>query len=230
LRDANNSLVTINPLPGNSYIGDLTNVISNTQTGSTPNGRDTSGAFGSDIWVYFYWIWDGTTLASLSSASYKTMGGAGATLPAGYTHWCLAAFIRLTAYILPTTGYMRGNTFFYDRRKDVVLSDTSTSEVTRDLATFIPPECLWWHGELEMGILNNVPANAQARYNLRLISGYNYLRPIVNTNAPTLSNYVSYHFMLPNVDQEVITIWTDNAGKTITADIYLQSYTIPNGG
>lgn len=230
LRDSNNSLVTINPLLGASYVGDLTNIISNTQTESTPNGRDTVGAFGSDIWVYFYWIWDGTTLASLSSASYKTKGGEGATLPTGYTHWCLAAIVRLTSSALPTTGYMRGNTFYRVVRQTVVTSQNNTTESTIDMATFIPPETLSWLAELELGILNN-GTHAQARYNIRTLSGSNYLRPIVNTGPGGLTNWQTQLILVPNKDQSFISIWTDIGGtNTVSGNVYLNSYSIPNGG
>jgi hypothetical protein len=37
--------------------------------GPVVNGRDQSLGFSASSWVHFYWIWNGTTLATLSSAS-----------------------------------------------------------------------------------------------------------------------------------------------------------------
>lgn len=58
--------------------------------GPTINGRDQVAAFDSDSLIYFYWIWNGTTLATIASAS-PPIDAAGAfvgpTMPQSYTHW-----------------------------------------------------------------------------------------------------------------------------------------------
>ena len=47
--------------------GTITNNVS--AAGAVANGRDQSGAFSAGSWIHFYFIWNGTTLATVSSAT-----------------------------------------------------------------------------------------------------------------------------------------------------------------
>jgi hypothetical protein len=60
------------------------------QGGPVANGRDQSTAFSISSWVHFYWIWNGTALATISSASPPPTGP---VLPSGYTHWAYASAV-----------------------------------------------------------------------------------------------------------------------------------------
>lgn len=84
LRNTNNHIVT------RFAPSTVTNNIST--TGPAAGGRDQSGSFGNSVWVYFYWIWNGSTLSSVSSLSGPTTGP---TLPSGYTHWAYCCTVRI---------------------------------------------------------------------------------------------------------------------------------------
>lgn len=61
--------------------------------GPVANGRDQAAAFADNSFVYIYWIWNGTTIATLASATGPVPGP---TLPSGYTHYALATIVRHT--------------------------------------------------------------------------------------------------------------------------------------
>ena len=205
--------------------GSATTTNTITTAGPALGGRDQAAAFGAEEWIYFYWIQSGTTTSSLSSLSYPTP----AALPTGTTHYCLAAAVKSTASAL-ASGYMRGNTFYHDRRQTVVTNQTNTSESTISTTSFVPPPALCWDATLELGINNNVPITKTAYYIIRLITGQNYYRQTIQTNEATTANWESHLFTIPNINQSFITIWTDDGGNTVSGNIYLNSYTIPNGG
>jgi hypothetical protein len=207
------------------FTGDI---VANTITTAGPaaGGRDQAAAFGANDWIYFYYIADGLgTISSVSSLSYPNP----VALPGSYTHWCLAGIVKSSSGSLKT-GYMGGNTFYYEARQTVATSQTNTTESTIDLSSYIPPQAMEWTGELELGIINSVPSSTQARYNLRLATSVNYCRPLVNTGAPGLANWQSQFVIVPNTNQSIITIWTDAVGNTVSGNIYLNSYSIPAGG
>jgi hypothetical protein len=81
--------------------------------GSAANGRDQSAAFSINSWIHLYWVWNGTTLATLASTTLPTLF-TGSTLPAGYTHWAYATTIRWNSSSNIIPGFPRGSKFFYD--------------------------------------------------------------------------------------------------------------------
>src|ERR1044072_4542741 len=82
--DLNADIVVLRGSDGNSVVrvapGSITNNVST--AGPAANGRDQSGAFSASSWVHFYWIWNGTTIATISSTATQATGP---TLPSGYT-------------------------------------------------------------------------------------------------------------------------------------------------
>ena len=217
LHDANNYLVRVNN-PSNG-----TNTITVAGT-STVNGRDQVASFSANTWLYFYWIWNGTTLATLSSESYNSI-----TLPLGYTHWCLAGIVRSDNSAL-TFGFQRGNIWFLDRRKVMISDASNTTETTNNISAFIPPQCIYYNVSVSAGVTNDFPNHTTAIYQTRVLTGQIYFVQEVTTHVSGLSAWSSSTTMLPNTSQSFITIWTSTGGNTVSGYVYLLSYSIPNGG
>lgn len=112
--------------------GTLTNDI--TVAGPAANGRDQSAAFTASSWVYPYLIWNGTTLATLTSASATTP-----VLPTGYTHRAPAGALRINASVNFIPTQIR-ETYASIALTAVRASAAGTgAEQTYDLSVSIPP-------------------------------------------------------------------------------------------
>lgn len=112
-----------------------------TVAGPTANGRDQAGAFSASSWIHFYWIWNGTTLASLSSAVAPPTGP---TFPATYTHWAYATSARLTAGTLIVRQTTQANAVYYDHELGnanirALTNGVATAFTGVLLAAFMPP-------------------------------------------------------------------------------------------
>ena len=83
--------------------GTITNNIA--LSGPVINGRDQSVGFPISLWVHFYWIWNGTTLATISSA---TPPPTGPVLPNGYTHWAYAGAVYQNAALQLVKTFIQG--------------------------------------------------------------------------------------------------------------------------
>jgi hypothetical protein len=108
---------------------------STSTAGPATNCRDQSAAFTTNSWVYFYYIWNGTTLATISSNSAPAVGP---TLPTGYTHWSYigAVFWNGTTLAL---GSFRGSWFNYNQGQAAVTGGGSTTLVAVSVASLVPP-------------------------------------------------------------------------------------------
>ena len=217
LSDANNNLVRVNN-PSNG-----TNTITVAGT-STVNGRDQVASFSANTWLYFYWIWNGTTLATLSSESYNSI-----TLPLGYTHWCLAGIVDTTASLL-RFGFQRGNIWFLGSKKAMASGANNLTEISNNITSHIPPQCIYYTAEVLSGITNSVPAHTTAKYQIRLLTGQEHFAVEVTTSSTGLTAWANGMALIPNTSQSFITIWTSAAGNALSGNVNLLSYSIPNGG
>lgn len=109
--------------------------------GPAANGRDQIGAFTSGSWVHFYWIWNGTTLATVSSA---TAPSTGPTLPAGYTHWAYAGANYYDTDPKLVRMHWRGAVMLYDAAITVVgaANPAANAEQSVSVANQVPPNAL----------------------------------------------------------------------------------------
>lgn len=110
--------------------------------GSTANGRDQAGAFTANSWIHLYFIWNGTTLATIASTSATAP-----TLPSGYTHYCYATSIRWNASSNIIPMYARGAKTLYDLTNGssvnrVVASGTATTMTAVNCAGLVPPNAV----------------------------------------------------------------------------------------
>jgi len=107
--------------------------------GITANGRDQAGAFSASSWIHFYFIWNGTTLATLSSTVAPFTGP---TLPTGYSHWAYVGAVRYNATPLLVKTYVEGAYGLYDAEQLILSAGVATSFTAVDLATLVPPNAL----------------------------------------------------------------------------------------
>lgn len=111
--------------------------------GVTANGRDQVAAFAINSHVHLYFIWNGATLATISSLALPTVGPA---LPTGYTHWAYATQLRWNASsnIIPT--YARGSSITYNLASGgvnrVLSAGTATAMTAVSCAGLVPPNAV----------------------------------------------------------------------------------------
>ena len=201
--------------------------------GPVANGRDQAGAFSSGTWVHFYYIWNGTTLATLASASAPSTGP---TLPSGYTHTAYVGAVYFTANL--ASVFARGSTFFYSGGGLLLVNNTGlTAGATMSslsLSAAVPPNTL----NMEFGgygyTSNNTGGNASQFY----------LNPVANTPGSgfligigwTVSNGVTawsvFSHRTAYVTSTIYYGFVDTAGSSASMQflLRLKSYTMPNGG
>lgn len=202
----------------------------NTATaGPTINGRDQAGAFPASNWLYFYFIWDGTTLATLVSLSSPTTGP---VLPAGYTHWAFATAVYWTGASQLTAITTRGNTATYVTRPTALSAGVNTVSTAVSLATMVPPNAgmvqlagLWALTADGAGILDGegavTPVTAASAY-LRIVSSTN------GWGAATRQTFGEAVAWLPLTAQEVYYVNTVTTGSSPALSIFVLAYTVPN--
>lgn len=222
LRDTNNrTVVRWNP-------GSITNNVST--AGPAANGRDQAGAFSAGSWVHFYWIWNGATLATLSSA---TAPPTGPTLPTGYTHWAYAGAVRFDGSSQLIKTRILGSTAYYEAGQTIASGLTATVETSVSLASYIPPNAQ----NISITALGSISADGSGEINatlaFRVVSGSTYKSTNKRFTGLAAGNSVSAHdstLTLPNISQNLYYLWTVTVGSSPSASIAALSYQLPNGG
>lgn len=185
--------------------------------GPTANGRDQSAAFTANSWVYLYFIWSGTTLATLASATAPA-SFTGATLPTGYTYWAFATALRWNVSSNIPTCYARGSKVFYAATLAVLSAGTAIVDTSVSTAATVPPNALTAFVTL---LFNNLPTASAQTAILRLVGGSTY------TSLDTEANGIGvYATEIPNIAQSFIyTLTVATSPLTVT----VRGYSVPNG-
>jgi hypothetical protein len=222
LRNSKNQTVTIWE-PGAA----ITNNIST--AGPAANGRDQAGAFSNSSWVHFYWIWNGTTLASLSSA---TAPPTGPTLPSGYTHWAYAGAVYLDSGGALRRVRIMGNTAYYDSALSASTTVNNTSESAVSVAAYVPPNAPSWLSVWIPIIAANGSGVIHAALAIRIVTGTTY--HTISIDAEGLGVSVNFRnsdttLEIPNVSQQVLYIWTVTNGASQNCTLNVLGYRVPNG-
>ncbi len=201
--------------------GTLTNDITTTGAG----GRE--GSSFTSTWVHFYFIWNGTTLETLSSA---TAPPTGPTLPSGYTHWAYAGAVRAdgSGDLLPTYG--RGNDFFYQERIQIITAASGT-EASVGLGNEIPPNSKYFktNAILYINYGANGPTGSAETF-FRLVTGVNYfsLETAQGDGETSDQGKISAEITFPNVANTLYHI-TNTSVVSADLDVYVTGYSVPNG-
>jgi hypothetical protein len=187
--------------------------------GSAANGRDQAGAFGASNWIHFYFIWNGTTLATLSSL---TVPPTGPTLPTGYTHWAYAGAVFFNGSSQLLAVRMRGASAFYPTAQNVLAAGTATVETSIILSSVIPQNS----ARATIRGLFVDPTGAAVTHNavVRIVTGQNYFVYDLASNAAARN--VS-EITVPNIGQQIFYLLTVNT-TSFTVDVL--GYVMPNGG
>lgn len=201
--------------------------------GSTANGRDQAGAFSASSWIHFYWIWNGTTLASVSSTVAPPTGP---TLPSGYTHWAYSHAQRFDGSSHLLRVKVRGCWVNYGdtvTRPVILLTGAAATETAIDISASIPPNALMYTiAPVAIAFTTDVTGLAQVTYIFRTGTGVNNLSATNNIGGltpATLQNIGQLAMVtFPNIGQQFYYLITSTAGSgSIT--IVLNAYSVPNG-
>jgi hypothetical protein len=221
LRNSDNEIVTrYNP-------GTITN---NTGTaGSVANGRDQAAAFTADTFVYFYWIWNGATLASVSSA---TSPPTGPTLPSGYTHWSFAGCVRFNGSSQLVLTRITGNTAWYYAGQSALSAGAATSDTSVNLATFVPGDATGFIlGFSARAKVATAGGRRQADCAMRHVTGSDFYTIKMDQEANGSSMQSSGQIHMPNSTTTFRYQWTlDADASNNELDVHVLGYVLRNGG
>lgn len=202
-------------------------VTNNTSTaGPTANGRDQAGAFSVNSWIHLYWIWNGTTLATVSSAVAPPTGP---TMPATYTHWAYIGAIRMAGGGTLSRLYIRGSEVFWQTNQVTVSGGTAVTPTAVSVASFVPPNALKYCilGESAITTSGTI-ANWTVDVSVISASSIRILRAAMEGLASVAVQTI-VPIYLPNVGQQYFYNHSVIAGSGPSAIINLTSFIIPNG-
>lgn len=201
-------------------------------TGSLPNGRDQVAAFAASNWVHLYYVWNGTTLATLASLALPSVGP---LLPTGYTHWCYATTCRWNGSSNIVRQRSQGHTVWYelDEAGSVLSAGVATAFVALNLATWIPPNTVLVTLE---GYFSATHNNAGSAIN-------SYIKPDGSALAGNANIFTTAVFQVASISSTALGYLTVpvsssqqvdyklSATPNVSGGLYVDvhSYTIPNG-
>lgn len=207
--------------------GTITNDIS--VSGPTANGRDTVTNF-SNTFVHFYWIWNGTTLATVSSAVAPPTGP---TLPSGYTHWAYAGAVYNSSIL--TLVYIRGAWVYTNLDNSISNSANATTQTNISLANIVPTNALAYQVEYLGIIVSTAGGLAEARFRVfdNVITNNEIMRldaALTGLAATATTDLFSGQFVIPYTSSNFRYTWLVSSGTSQNAILIATGYKIPNGG
>ncbi|UOF78754.1 tail fiber protein [Caudoviricetes sp.] len=214
------------PASGHTYLETSisTATVNISTAGPAVNGRDQAGAFSSNSWLYFYWIYNpGTdTLAGTVSLSAPFTGP---TMPSGYTAWAYAGAVRLDGSSNLVKTRMHGNWRYYETEQNALTNGTATAETAVSVASFVPPTA--------SAFMLGGPVTQQSGQEvvrLRAITGLD-ARTVFSFAASGETNQSGWgNVILPNVSQQFYYLWGSAAvARAFTAYVYAYEEVLSNG-
>lgn len=200
--------------------------------GPVANGRDQSGAFPSTAFIHFYYIFNGTTLATICSLTAPLTGP---TLPSGYTHWAYIGAISWSVSALTFT-YIRGNQFILATDANVLPNGTSPSFASVSLSSWIPSNASWIELFLDFNGGTGASTGGFGPDTCTVAASINDGGTIITQNAVTAASsaarpHNSTMARFANLSQSIKYLVTQNSNATSGPGlyIYVHSYTMPNG-
>jgi hypothetical protein len=207
--------------------GTVTNNIAT--AGPIVNGRDQSGAFSAASWVHFWWIYNGMTIATLSSASATAP-----TLPSGYTSLGYIGAVRLNGSSQLVPSKLRGTTVYYDAAQAALTNGSATTPTSVNVATLVPPNALTFTINIvRMNAISTGGGDLLIELNIQHTSGSTFQKARFMVNGVNTSSNESIggpSITLPNVGQAFLYDWDITTGSSPQADITVMAYSVPNGG
>lgn len=201
--------------------------------GPAADARDRAAAFSVSTWIHFYYIWNGTTLSTLSStcAPADATGGCSAStgpvLPSTYTHWAYVGPMYLRSDGTLAGSAIRGSRVYYASTSMVNAFSTQAPvvETTQSVATLIPPNALTG---LYLGRCTTTAGSAATDTCLvRNVTGINYT--IIANPGASVGGQDTQMFEMPNLGQSLYyLVVTTGTAPNLTLSVL--GYRIPNGG
>ncbi len=221
-------VVLRNPSDGSIAVRTNTGTFTNdvAVSGPTANGRDQSAAFGAGAWIHFYFIWNGSTLASLSSL---TAPPTGPTLPTGYTHWAYVTTIGFPASALRQTK-VEGSRTIYREALVALSGGTATTQTSISTSGWIPPNALR-QDLLAQLQATGITTTGTDTADFLITGGSAFTSRVLLIGNTTFANVSSGEFTFPlNGQTFIYQITRGSVGGTVSVDVYVRGYSIPNGG
>lgn len=223
LRNASNAIVI------QANTGNISNNPST--AGPTANGRDQAGAFSNSSWMHFYFIWNGTTLATLSSASAPPTAP---TLPSGYTHWAYFGSVYKDSSGNTSTVYQRGSNIYYGIDLTVATLSSNGSIIGTSLSAIIPPNALSFGIQGVANITSTAGGLADVSYFIYSVSPgsimMKYNSSLTGLGASQTQTLWTDHFIVPNISGTLTHAMNSASGTSPQVAVTCEWYKIPNGG
>lgn len=226
--DLSAKIAVLKKANGGTYAAYNTGTITNNlaTAGPAANGRDQAGAFSNDSFVHFFFIWNGTLLRTLSSASLTP------TLPGGYTHHVYVGTARIDGSGNLLKQHIKGNRVFYEEIQSVLNNGNQVAETAIDTSDVVPSNALLVSAFVSALVDTDGTGAASANLALRLVSGNTFAGIY---SACLIANFTAgdqLQLDFPNVAQNLFYEWTVSVGTPADQrlSLYVQGYSIPNGG
>lgn len=209
--------------------GNITNDV--TVAGPVANGRDQAAAFGAANWIHFYFIWNGSTLATISSLTSVSVGP---TMPPGYTHWAYigAVFYNGSSQLLSV--HAKGCYFAYDNEQAALVSGTATTDTAIVVSSIIPPTTLTYSCNFRQSPTGSAGGFASVNSVFSVISASVLAQfPYQGYNGSVSSaqglGFSASFGNIPNINQTLIyrNVNTTGTGSLV---VTVTGYKMANGG
>ncbi|WP_198084983.1 hypothetical protein [Variovorax sp. E3] len=219
-----------NPTTGNSRVAlNVGPVVCNINTaGPAANGRDQVAAFGSNSWVHFWFITDGTAVATLASASATAP-----TLPTGFAAQAYIGAVRLGVGTLANVRFY-GATTTYNTSQQTLLNGQAAAMTAVNVAAFAPPNALAF--SLMVRDFVGTPASGTGIFDLTQSIGPTATDIMFRAGfGGTQSNVVNattggWTFLVPNIAQQYFYSVASGNSQPVSTSHHINSYKNPNGG
>lgn len=199
--------------------------------GPAANGRDQAGSFGASNWIHFYFIWNGSTLATISSLVAPATGP---TLPTGYTHWAYAGsvFFDVSSHLVVTRW--KGCYATYDNEPAALVNGTATIETNIVVSSLIPPNALSYSCNFRQSPTGSAGGFAEIVTVFGVAAGLTFSQYPYRGYNGSVSSALGLGFSgsvpnIPNVGQ-ILLYRNVNTTGTGSLTVTVTGYKMPNGG
>lgn len=225
-------VMTMSPSPGfvvHTNPAAITNDIN--LAGPIINGRDQVGAFAANSFVHMYWIYNGTTLASLSSLA-APYPGPGPVLPSGYSLGAYAGAILLDGSSQIVNCRIQGRWTLFQAERQVAPATTYTTGSLQSvsLSSCVPSNAESVRFGVNLGVVGStLAANT---YTARMFDGADdfagQVTVVTDLDTGDGANYGVFHALQTS---QILKITVAAGGiNTPTATVYVIGFENANVG
>lgn len=196
--------------------------------GPAANGRDQVAAFGNNSWVHFWYITDGTTLATLASTSASAP-----TLPAGYVGQAYIGAVRFGTGVLADVDFYGSNTV-YNASQIALTNGTATTLTAVNVAAFVPPNAMKFDVLIRdfVATPNGGTGITDVTQTLAVSTTGSMFRLGFGSIQSSAGNVTTggQLYPLPNFGQQYYYLVASGASNPVSSTHHISGYKNPNGG